>query len=55
MHEGFGQLQRTTTFCREDGRMLHLRKTADPDAYQLELYQAMQLQPPARGIHKSVI
>ena len=51
-----GPLQRTTTtFRRDDGRMVHLRKTADPDAFPSALYQAMQVVPPPRHIQKSVI
>ncbi len=51
-----GPLQRTSTsFRRDDGRMLHLRKTADSCYYQSELYQAMQIQSLARCIRNSVI
>ena len=50
-----GPLQRTTSFHRDGSRMLHLRKTAEPDAFQSTLYQVMQIQPPTRGIGKSVI
>ena len=49
-------LQRTTTtFTRNDGRTLHLRKTALPDDQQAVIYHAMGVTPPPRNVRKTVV
>ncbi len=49
-------LQRTTTsFTRQDGRTLHVRKTAVADADQAHIYRAMQIAPPARNLRKTIV
>ena len=49
-------LQRTTTtFTRNDGRTLHLRKTALPDEQQAVIYHAMGVTPPPRNVRKTVV
>ncbi len=49
-------LQRTTTtFARADGQALHLRKTADPDGVQAEIYHAMQIPPPPPNVRRTVV
>ncbi len=39
----------TTAFARPDGRRLHVRNTALPNADQAAIYQAMPIAPPARN------
>lgn len=49
-------LQRTTTtFTRQDGRTLHVRKTALCDDQQAVLYHAMGIAPPPRNVRKTVV
>ena len=49
-------LQRTTTtFTRNDGRTLHLRKTALPDDQQAAIYHAMGITAPPRNVRKTVV
>ena len=49
-------LQRTTTtFTRQDGRTLHVRKTALADDQQAVLYHAMGITPPPRNVRKTVV
>ncbi len=39
----------TTAFARPDGRRVHIRNTALPNADQAAIYHAMQIAPPARN------
>ncbi len=50
-----GITRTTTSFQREDGRTLHLRKTARADADQAALYEAMGVAPPPKRLQKTVI
>ncbi len=62
-HDSWGMIRETlsticrttTTFQRRDGRTLHLRKTAMPDAIQSTFYQAMGLKTPPRRLQKTVV
>ncbi len=49
-------LQRTTTtFTRQDGHTLHVRKTALPDDQQAVIYHAMGIAPPPRNVRKTIV
>ena len=55
IRDTLGTLVRTTTsFEREDRRTLHLRKTAEPDAEMIALYQAMDIPPPPQKLCKTI-
>jgi len=45
----------TTAFARPDGRRLHVRNTALPNADQAAIYHAMPIAPPARNLRKTVV
>ncbi len=45
----------TTAFARPDGRRVHIRNTAIPNADQAAIYQAMQIAPPAPNLRKTVV
>ncbi len=45
----------TTAFARPDGRRVHIRNTALPNADQAAIYHAMQIAPPARNLRKTVV
>ena len=49
----------TTAFARPDGRpdgrRVHIRNTALPNADQAAVYHAMQIAPPARNLRKTVV
>ncbi len=45
----------TTAFARPDGRRLHVRNTALPNADQAAIYQAMPIAPPARNRRKTIV
>lgn len=44
----------TTRFERQDGRALHVRKTASADAVQAEIYRAMGISAPPRNLRKTI-
>ena len=56
LRQALCSLQRTTTkFNSKSGGVLHVRKTADPNPVQEEIYRKMGLSSPPRQICKSVV
>ncbi len=45
----------TTAFARPDGRRVHVRNTALPNADQAAIYQAMQIASPAPNLRKTIV
>ncbi len=45
----------TTAFARPDGRTLHVRNTALPNAGQAAACRAMRIAPPARNLRRTVV
>jgi len=45
----------TTAFARPDGRRLHVRNTALPNADQAAIYKAMQIAPQPRTRHLTIV
>lgn len=50
-----GQQRVTATFRRADGLTLHVRKTTRAEPEQLEIYQALNLNPAPGGVKKMVV
>jgi len=50
-----GQCRVTATFRRPDGRTLHVRKTTQAEAGQLQIYQALGLDPSPGGVKKLLL
>ena len=50
-----GQCRVTATFRRPDGRTLHVRKATQAEAGQLQIYQALGLDPSPGGVKKMLL
>ena len=50
-----GQCRVTATFRRPDGRTLHVRKATQAEAGQLQIYQALGLDPSPGGVKKMLV
>jgi transposase len=50
-----GQCRVTTTFVREDGRTLHVRKATRAEPAQVAIYRGLDLDPAPGGIRKMIV
>ena len=50
-----GQQRITATFCRDDGRTLHVRKATLAEPLQLAIYEALGISAAPGGIRKNLV
>ncbi|MBF0280593.1 MAG: transposase, partial [SAR324 cluster bacterium] len=49
------QVRTTTQLKRDDGKMISIRKSSEPEVFHQKIYQALKIHPYPGGVEKTIL